>query len=608
MADSPTFSGAKPPIWKSNQLKCPSTSTTLSNELLHQFFPNKSTYLLLNWWLDGSNTSARSLQQFNSLVTNVLTQSDFDPHTLVGFCAEKEMERIDNLQNGPEVVIQIQDRWMKTDVTLPMCPPTGVKYSSFDEVPTFPVPGMFHHSLVDLVKSALSEPAAETFHLFPFEEYWVPAPDRPPQRVLSEVYTSPIFIEEYLRVQNTQKQAGLQMESVVIGLLFWSDSTHLTSFGNSSLWPIYVYFGNQSKYSHSKPSMFSAHHLAYIPKLPQSFLETYSNIFDEPPTKETTTQARRKLIHIVWMILLDQELVHVYMNGFDWEYWDGVIRRNFLRIITHLMDYQENNVVKDTLGPRSSTPIRVWTPYSLEHGFDYHQTIVPDVMHKGELGVFKAIFIHLLRLLNAIDLDDVVELNYRYQSIPTFGCDTIRKFPLAVSAMEKLAARDYEDMLQPLRVLFDVNSWHSSAKLRSHRLTTVAELENITRQLGISLRKFVASTCEEFDTKPLEKEVAKKARRKAAAKAKAGASGVNKGKARAKPEDDKEGSDAPAKAQFNMLTYKLHAFGHYTEKIARYGTTDNYSTQTGELEHRRVKKFYPTAYKQDYVAGIAKQQ
>lgn len=36
----------------------------------------------------------------------------------------------------------------------------------------------------------------------------------------------------------------------------------------------------------------------------------------------------------------------------------------------------------------------------------------------------------------------------RYRRVPTFGSDTIRKFPLNTSAMKKLAARDFEDLLQ----------------------------------------------------------------------------------------------------------------------------------------------------------------
>ena len=37
---------------------------------------------------------------------------------------------------------------------------------------------------------------------------------------------------------------------------------------------------------------------------------------------------------------------------------------------------------------------------------------------------------------------------YRFRQVPTFGRDTIRKFSGNVSAMKKLAGRDFEDILQ----------------------------------------------------------------------------------------------------------------------------------------------------------------
>ncbi|KAJ7858888.1 hypothetical protein B0H13DRAFT_2356314 [Mycena leptocephala] len=42
----------------------------------------------------------------------------------------------------------------------------------------------------------------------------------------------------------------------------------------------------------------------------------------------------------------------------------------------------------------------------------------------------------------------------------------------------------------------------------------------------------------------------------------------------------------------NLNNYKLHALGDYVCYITVFGTSDSYSTQTGELEHRRVKRFY----------------
>lgn len=36
----------------------------------------------------------------------------------------------------------------------------------------------------------------------------------------------------------------------------------------------------------------------------------------------------------------------------------------------------------------------------------------------------------------------------RFHQVPTFGCDTIRRFGGNVSALKKLAARDFEDIIQ----------------------------------------------------------------------------------------------------------------------------------------------------------------
>ena len=42
----------------------------------------------------------------------------------------------------------------------------------------------------------------------------------------------------------------------------------------------------------------------------------------------------------------------------------------------------------------------------------------------------------------------ILSISTRYRDIPTFGRDTIRKFSRNTSEMKKLAARDWEDILQ----------------------------------------------------------------------------------------------------------------------------------------------------------------
>lgn len=262
VADSPNFRrGRTIPVWSSGWSK---KAPEVKRAELDKLFPNKSVYLLMDWYFNGSS-GGKSLQQLNSLVNDVLIQPDFDPKSLKGFRAEKEMQRIDDLHNSPSSYIRYQDPWIRASPSIPLCPPTYAKFTA-DDLPTHSVDGMYHRELLALIQTALSEPAAEQFHLFPYEEYWK-SPSGTTMRVHLEMYTSPMFVAEHLKVQEQARSKGIELETVIIGLCFWSDSTHLTQFGSASLWPVYVSFANQSKYSRGKPSTFSTHHLAYIPKV-----------------------------------------------------------------------------------------------------------------------------------------------------------------------------------------------------------------------------------------------------------------------------------------------------------------------------------------------------
>ena len=94
--------------------------------------------------------------------------------------------------------------------------------------------------------------------------------------------------------------------------------------------------------------------------------------------------------------------------------------------------------------------------------------LVVDLLHKFELGVWRALFTHLIRILYAAaphgglvaDLDRryvnctvsyqklINSVTTRFRAMPTFGSSTIRRFATNASEMKKLAARDFEDLLQ----------------------------------------------------------------------------------------------------------------------------------------------------------------
>jgi hypothetical protein len=161
-----------------------------------------------------------------------------------------------------------------------------------------------------------------------------------------------------------------------------------------------------------------------------------------------------------------------------------------------------------------------------------------------------------------------------------------------------------------LDLLFMLCTWHALAKLRLHTSSTLQIFKSITKVLGQQLRYWVKKTCAAFDTRELPKEASARHRRKAAAAAKSGKSGRKevpirekggrgqgrgrgRGRGRGKSRtqgpftqktanqqaESSDAHDSKTRKVFNMCTYKLHALGHYIAAIARFGTTDSYSTQ-----------------------------
>ncbi|KAI0323247.1 hypothetical protein GY45DRAFT_1264953, partial [Cubamyces sp. BRFM 1775] len=270
----------------------------------------------------------------------------------------------------------------------------------------------------------------------------------------------------------------------------------------------------------------------------------------------------------------------------------------------------EGASVEGILGATSSTPIRsAFSTRLAQFGFDVYRMLVPDLLHEFELGVWKATIIHLVRILIAAGGRCVQEMDSRYSKVPTFGRNTIRKFGANVSGFKKLAARDYEDLLQcaipvfegllsprfdaiVLDLLFTLATWHALAKLRLHSESTLNRLEQATTVLGDTLRKFKRKVCGAFSTKELPKETIARFRRvKAGSKGTAATPGCTKTKV------------------FNMSTYKLHRLGDYATTIRHFGTVENTTTQTSELEHRRLKRFYARTNKNmKFARQIARHQ
>ena len=236
-----------------------------TNKSYYTPFPTATHFRLIQWFYDGS--PSKTLSALDDLVKNVLLAPDFKQDDLVGFRAAREAERLDHSRHTSSR-FSADDGWIESSVEITL-PAEGVKHASEQLAPKFEVPGLVHRRLLHVIKAALHETLTKHFHIFPYQEFWEPSPGSPPEHIYSELYTSDAFLAEYnkIRANCSGLDSGAPLENVIVAITLWSDSTHLTSFGNASLWPIYLYVGNLSKYIQLKPTSNSAHHLVYIPKV-----------------------------------------------------------------------------------------------------------------------------------------------------------------------------------------------------------------------------------------------------------------------------------------------------------------------------------------------------
>jgi hypothetical protein len=156
-----------------------------------------------------------------------------------------------------------------------------------------------------------------------------------------------VLLDEHDKVQRAPTgDPTCKREKVVAALMFWSDVTHLATFGTAKVWPIYLLFGNLSKYIRSQPNSGATRHLAYIPQLPDSLqdqLKTFHHKW-ETQQKEILTHCRRELVHAVWKFILDEDFLHAYTYGMVVRSLDGIERRVYPRIVTYSADYPEKYV------------------------------------------------------------------------------------------------------------------------------------------------------------------------------------------------------------------------------------------------------------------------
>jgi hypothetical protein len=208
----------------------------------------------MTWLWTGSNQ--KSIQEAVKLV-------DFSKDDIRDFDVKQETDLFDKaLASGD---LKVRDGWKKVSVDISV--PDGKPHASEADAPVFSVPGLYFRPIVEVIKAAVRDAGDRCFHYTPFKQFWKPTADSRPQRVYDEIYSSDAMAEAHTTLHKQPREPGCTLERVILSLMWWSDSTHLASFGDASLWPLYLFFGNQSKWLRVKPRSNLCHHVAYFPKV-----------------------------------------------------------------------------------------------------------------------------------------------------------------------------------------------------------------------------------------------------------------------------------------------------------------------------------------------------
>ncbi|KAE9401420.1 hypothetical protein BT96DRAFT_956576 [Gymnopus androsaceus JB14] len=426
--------------------------------------------MLLTGWQNNGN-STKSNGEMDAL-THIVQLLDFHIEELKGYNAQAANAKITKADEDWDYNC-LKDSFIETAMEIEV--PSG---------DTNIQPENFLDPL-SVIRAAFTDKLSSQFHFSPFplfqktetSEVASDTNTNDAQHVQTDLYNSDAFIKEHDHVQwAPTDDKDCKREKVVAALMCWSDATQLANFGTAKLWPIYMLFGNLSKYICASPNSGAVQHLAYIPTIPDSIKHEISkfNVNWKTQSKDILAHCNRELYHVVWRFLLDNDFVHAYKYGIVIKCFDSIECRIYLCFFTYSADYPEK-VLLATIRDLGSCPcpcclcpkslldrmglrrdinlqekirkylfdkVKLAQEWIYEEGYKIRGDaieyllketssvptmnafierlgselnvgcmLVVDFMHEFELGVFKALFAHLIQVLYAQDPRLVQELD-----------------------------------------------------------------------------------------------------------------------------------------------------------------------------------------------------
>jgi hypothetical protein len=221
-------------------------------------FPGQSSFLLGDWyWNHGVQ---KSQENFKELL-RIVGAEDFHP-------AEVRTANWQRINRQLALNDWDKEEWVDEDAGWRSSPVTiTVPFHRLTDNPGTRdyMANFYRRSLISVIQDKIKNQSDHPhFHYEPYELKWQPTDDREEVCVHGEMYTSKAFVDAHNDLHSSPGEPGCNLPRVVVALMFWSDATHLTNFGNAKLWPLYMFFGNESKYRRCKPSCNLCEHVAYF--------------------------------------------------------------------------------------------------------------------------------------------------------------------------------------------------------------------------------------------------------------------------------------------------------------------------------------------------------
>lgn len=253
------------------QLEVATETPQLSNPFYP--YPNENSWLIGDWyWNQGVHKSKSGFEKLIRIIGNVDFRSEdlrytnwasidrdlgcLDVHTTFG-ASSSHMDELDSQHWLAE-----EDGWMRRNITISVPFP---RRSLHPGPRDYTISNFYRRSLLSIIRDKLSDPLrCRSFRFEPYHLRWKRSSVDDDIRVYGELFYSQAFVTAHRELQDAVPDPDCNLPRRIVALMFWSDATHLTSFGDAKLWPLYLFFGNESKYQRCSPTANLCSHAAYF--------------------------------------------------------------------------------------------------------------------------------------------------------------------------------------------------------------------------------------------------------------------------------------------------------------------------------------------------------